>query len=440
MIAYLAPGRSAATNGDPVEAAASKGWSPTAIITALQSTFPKLTLVAEVKNPEAFSKALDAIVVALNKELKAQAMEKALEERKEDTAKGGGANRGGGRFGGGGGDRTKTRRPLQQTPAPRFEMTPTAGKAKVYSLTTPSGSPLHLGPASFRPTIHLDGDFVVFALTPDSARTALTAVRRKDWKPSDSLAKVCENAPDNMVVLAVSDVSETLPSVLASLPGTLQTMINTSVALAKSPGTTSPSEGQTSQPGSGGPGVAMEGRSRSSGPGGRGPSGPGGRGPGGPASGVSGSMPGPGALPGGGIGNTPSNSNAPGSSGESAIVFNIDAEKLPKPGDLKAHLFPSTLTISVSDQDIRIVSRGAFPDFSSLVRLAPIAGLMPAARSILDPSKVAGAGQTAGAAAQPASPGAPGASRPGGGQPQSSSRPGLPGLGRGPGRQTPPHE
>ena len=30
------------------------------MIAAMQSTFPKLTIVAEVKNPEAFSKGLDA--------------------------------------------------------------------------------------------------------------------------------------------------------------------------------------------------------------------------------------------------------------------------------------------------------------------------------------------------------------------------------------------
>ena len=57
----------------------------------------------------------------------------------------------------------------------------------------------------------------------------------------------------------------------------------------------------------------------------------------------------------------------PGSPGESAIVFNIDAEKLPKASDLKSYLFPSTIAISVTDQDIRIVSREAFPDFASLV-------------------------------------------------------------------------
>ncbi len=99
MMAYLAPGRSATTNDDSLESAFKSGWSPTAMIAAMQSTFPKLTIVAEVKNPEAFSKALDGVIVALNAELKKQAIDKAVEERKEaeqkDQAGGGGRGAGG---------------------------------------------------------------------------------------------------------------------------------------------------------------------------------------------------------------------------------------------------------------------------------------------------------------------------------------------------------
>ena len=70
MVAYLAPGRSATTNDDSLEAALKQGLSTTAVVTAMQSLFPKLTLVAEVKNPEAFSKALDTVMIAINNELK----------------------------------------------------------------------------------------------------------------------------------------------------------------------------------------------------------------------------------------------------------------------------------------------------------------------------------------------------------------------------------
>ena len=122
----------------------------------------------------------------------------------------------------------------KQTPAPRFELTPTTGKGEGYSSSRRRADrPCSSGPTSFRPTIELDGDHVVFAVSPEAAKNALAAVRKKDWKPSGDLAKVCENVADNLVLLGVNDVSDTLPPVLASLPGTLQTMINTSCALAK---------------------------------------------------------------------------------------------------------------------------------------------------------------------------------------------------------------
>ncbi len=46
------------------------------------------------------------------------------------------------------------------------------------------------------------------------------------------------------------------------------------------------------------------------------------------------------------------------------IQFKIDADKLPKADDLKTYLFASTLSVTVSDQDIRFVSRGAFPNLA----------------------------------------------------------------------------
>ena len=217
---------------------------------------------------------------------------------------------------------------------------------------------MHLGPKSFRPTIELDGNHVVFAVSPEAARAALAAVRRKDWKPSDDLAKVCENVADNLVLLGVNDVSDTLAALLASLPGTLQTLINTSLALAKAKARQSadrhaerPNASQpASRPAPAGasgmrPSVA---RRRDAG------------------AAAARAQPGKaGWRKSGGCGCRTARARRA-SAGDSAIVFNIDAEKLPKASDLKSYLFPSTLTISVTDQDIRIVSREAFPDFASL--------------------------------------------------------------------------
>ncbi len=283
-------------------------------------------------------------------------------------------------------------------------MTPTPGKAKVYTLLTPSGSPLHLGPTSFRPTIALEGQHVVFAVSAEAARNAMTAVHKADWKPSEELAKVCESVPDNLVLLGVNDVTDTLPPLLASLPGTLQTMINTSVALAKAKGgavagdaAATPPPGTTSR-GSGGPMAGGPGANRRGGM-----AAPGAGASKAPNSGRGGGPPNV-TIAGGGGNPNPSGSAA---SGDAAIVFNIDAEKLPKASDLKSYLFPSTFAISVTDQDIRIISRQAFPELASLVNAVPMLGMMPGANAMVDMSKLAEGGQ--------ASPGGPGAAGPGAG-------------------------
>lgn len=178
IVGYVTSGGSAATNDDSVESALSKGWSLPAAIAALQSSFPKLTLVAEVNHPKAFGKGLEAAIIAINGELKAQAIEKATEDRDEAEKKkadGGVGGRNAGARVGGGNDRGKSRRQLQQTPAPRFELAPTSSDSRTFTLRTPSGSPLRFGPSSFRPTIFFDSDFVAFGVSPDAARTALAA-------------------------------------------------------------------------------------------------------------------------------------------------------------------------------------------------------------------------------------------------------------------------
>ena len=258
MIVYVA-GRSAATNDDAVGNVFKDGLSLSGLMTAMQSNYPKLTIVSEVKNPEAFGKGLDALIVAVNGKLKEQAVAKAKEDREEaekkdeaGTGTGTGAGAAGGRGGaagrpggGGGGDRTKTRKASpSQTTAPRFEMASSSGKGRLFILSTPRSSPLHLGPVSFRPTVEFDGERVALAVSPEAAKNALAAARKKDWKPSGALAKAFENLENNLVLLGVSDVSETLPGVLASLPGTLQTMINTTWTLAKAKGEPEPGASQ----------------------------------------------------------------------------------------------------------------------------------------------------------------------------------------------------
>ena len=59
------------------------------------------------------------------------------------------------------------------------------------------------------------------------------------------------------------------------------------------------------------------------------------------------------------------------------IVIKVDPDKLPKASDLRAQLFPATLSVQVSDQDLRFITRTAFPDLSVLVSVIPAFGMMP---------------------------------------------------------------
>ncbi len=94
-------------------------------------------------------------------------------------------------------------------------------------------------------------------------------------------------------------------------------------------------------------------------------SGPGASGPGGPGSMSQGGSAGPGG------------NGSAGAANDAMIVIKVDSDKLPKAADLRAHLFPTTFSISVADQDIRFVSRGAFPDLSLAIGVVPAAGMMP---------------------------------------------------------------
>jgi hypothetical protein len=102
------------------------------------------------------------------------------------------------------------------------------------------------------------------------------------------------------------------------------------------------------------------------------------------------------------------------------VVLNVEADKLPKAEDLKSFLFTGTLCLTVSDQEIRLVSRGAFPDLSLANGVAPIAGALPAVQDFLGrmtaahqeaPDKPGAAG---GAAGPGAARNAPAAGAPGG--------------------------
>ena len=173
MAIYLEPGRSAAaTDEAPQTPAGLAGLDPMAMLASLQGALPKPTLVAELGDPVTFGKALDSIMLIVNKELKAQAMEKAAEDGAGDEAVQGPAQaRGLGRGLGGAagpGGRPARRRSLKNTPAPEFRLMP--GNVKIYMLNVPTDSPLKILPPGVRPTIRMEGNHIAFSPTSEAAR------------------------------------------------------------------------------------------------------------------------------------------------------------------------------------------------------------------------------------------------------------------------------
>jgi len=456
MAIYLAPGRSAATDEAPQTPAGLAGLDPMAMLSSLQGALPKPALVAELRDPVAFGKALDSIMLTVNKELKAQAMEKAAEDAAADEAgkapggQGPAQARGFGRGGGGAegpAGRPARKRSLKDTPAPEFRLMP--GNVKIYMLSVPTDSPLKILPPGVRPTIRMEGNHIAFSSTSEAARAALDTVKKKGWEPGPDVEQALSHLPPGPIFLAVGDPRETVPSLLACLPGTLQAQINSAIALSAggSPG---------ARPGGMGPG--QPGAGPGSGPGGSAP------GSGGPRGSTSFGQPGMSGRPGfpggsggfgvpggsgapGGFGSpgapAPNTSAAAGGSQDAMIQLKVDPAKLPKAEELKALMFPATLAVVVDDTSIRLVSRESFPNVVSGLGMGAIGGalLAPAvqaarARALdaagVPPGQAAptpAPGNLPGAAQPPAANGAP--ARPGG--PRGPGRIGRPGGGRGPG-------
>ncbi|MGC8639844.1 MAG: hypothetical protein ACP5XB_08225 [Isosphaeraceae bacterium] len=447
MAFYLAPGRSATTTDEtPEPAAKTGGFDPTALLSSLTSALPKPTLVAELDDPKAFGRALDAVMISVNKELKTMAIEKAAAEEAEDE-KGNTPGAAGvpGQMsarrqrnepagGAGSGRRSTRKRSSKEVPAPEFRLTPGSATSRSYRLTIPTDSPLKFGGSGIHPTIRMEGKYVAFSSTSEAAREAIDLISKKDWKPSADIAQAVSHVPSDLILLAVLDPRETMPGLLASLPGTLQSQVNTLITMstadsAADPGNAGPG-GMPGAPGyasRGGPGSMM----MAPGPGGSGG-----------YSGMSMSQPGgpPGSPPAGYPGMSAPGGQGPGASeispADLMIELKVDPSKLPKAEALKALMFPGTLAVAVDGQSIRFVTRDSFPNFVAGLGGGSVgtALLLPAIQVARDRARQAAAAnakQGAGSSGQPAAgPGAgPGATPPGPGA--GDSRPGPGGPGRG---------
>lgn len=440
MAFYLAPGRSAATEETPEPPPTTGAFDLSALLSSLGSSLPKPTLVAELQDPKAFGKALDAVMIAVNKELKAKAIEKAAEETAAEEAgarqpgfQGPGQLPGAGRpagVGGGArtGDRPARKKSSRETPAPEFRLMPGSASSKSYRLTVPSDSALKLGGPGVHPTIRIEDKYVAFSSSSDAARLAIDMLKKKEWKPPADIEKAVSRVPDGAALLAVVDSRETTPGLLASLPGTLQAQINSAIAMADAkaaggqagagPGMGRGPGGMPVPPGPGGMSMARGGppAGRMAALGGPGAS----SGSSGPPPGYAKMMAGPG---GGSSGmQPPGGPGGAGSPGGGMIELKVDPSKLPKAEELKALMFPATLAVLVDDQAIKIVSREAFPTF--VIGL----GGGPAASALLAPAIQAVRAKTApaaGAEAPGAAASAPGQPRVGPGGPPGASSGGM---------------
>lgn len=429
MVLFLAPDKSAAVGGS-FQTDWLKGLSPQAGVPTTLISQNKLTLLAEVSEPKAFGRTLEGAINALNRVMEKQTADLLEQAESDQSQPGAGGGQAGANARRPGGQRGTRKRSASQMSPHFVAMVNTTAAVAVgsssssldkqsYILRTPSDSPLKIVPDKVHPVIKFDGKYLVISVAADSADAALKVAKQKDWQPSDDVRKAGEHLPNKMVLLAVSDPREIMPAILANFPGTLQIIINTGIAAARAqaaagqqggPGGPGAAPGAPGGPGAapGGPGMmGMRGRG---GPGmmGRGGGMGMGRGGRGPAPGAEGGAA-PGAEAGGDGGlNIPA---------DAMVELKVDAEKLPKADDLRSRYFLSTVTITVTDQDIRLASRQAFVTLYDLIGVAGFtAGFVPAFQKGREAARKAqeeANQQAAGGQAPAAGPG-PGQQGPGG--------------------------
>ncbi len=320
-------------------------------IMAAAVAVPKFTLVAEVKDAAAVGRALDELMVEANKGLREWRFN---EQNREAEAREAGAA----------GARSKKSaqppRPRPRPTAPAFRSTGT-DDMKSYVLNMPQDMPRL--PAGLRPTIRLGAKHIVVSVSSEAAKQALEEKEGK-WAPSPDLVPVFERLPTPLVSLSITDPRPTLPATLASLPATLQKVINTAILQAQA----GRKAATTPTTGGGAPGPSL-------------PSGPPGE-----SRRDREELPGVAAPFGAG----------PEATLEPAIItLEVDPARMPSPDALKALLFPGSSAVSVDDQAIQFSRRGAFPEIGLTTPAILVALTLPAVQAARDAAARARAPSTA---------------------------------------------
>lgn len=407
MSVLIFPGKTAA-KADPEKASGVLGSLGSALASAGSvGQVPKLAILIETKDAKTLAKPLDELILIANRKIKAALA--APGEAPEATRSGSGRGR------------STAKKSAASTSAPEFRLTSTgSNQPKSYSLNLPTA---YAALTNARPVIALGKSHLIIATSADAAKTALAF----DDKPkaealAGKTAEAVEAMPDGLIALSVFDNSEEQARIIANLPKELETQF---AALADNPalaGLPAGGAGGAAQPPAGSPGAGfnaplpnpggvggggdpedqLKSRQR-----GRGTAGPGtteediiqqrprgGKGKAGAGAGLQ-SMP-PQQVPGrrgaarapqDELGTAsgdappkapmPNNPGAPASGSAPAamnavspllafknIRFSVDPAKIPKADDVKKHLFPTAIALSVTDQGIRVFMREPFLDLS----------------------------------------------------------------------------
>lgn len=360
MTCYLSPLRSAEADDDTLslQSLFGRGLNLPSLIAVAGPFIPDTTFVAEIKDPVAFTKALDGFIIALNHEIKARAteIEKEAEAAKPRFAGGRDADDDDRRGGAGADKAKKGKKPEVQTP--KFNLIASPTGTRKFQLSTPTASKLRLGPAHFRPVIYMDGRYLVISASATTAEVAITALAQKGWKPSADVEKALAAVPDEVVSLAVLDPGQTTPSMLSSFPAMVQAQINSGIALSKVEVAEMP---RSPMGAPSGPAAMMRGRDAMI-----------------PRhakdaddvfidfEGQAGGYGGAQGYPGG-----PRPAVPP-----QTIRLQVAPEQLPKAEEIKPLLFPTTVFITGDKDGLTVSQRSAFPEQIGIESNAMILGLM----------------------------------------------------------------
>jgi len=299
---------------------------------------PRAAIVMDVDDPTAFNKVLDEVMVAVNREFKAMGRPPG-----EAAPNRGGRGRG------------------QGPPSPEFRVTTTNGR--MYALNVPQELAAQF-PASFRPALLVEGKHLTVAISPEVARQA--AGSKGSWTPSNGLALAYPMVPAKLKYLSVGDPSEGLPALLAGLPSKVQATFNTALMLKAL--ANPPAPGAAATPGAApAPDPNPNQNSGRRGLVGAGPIG------GSNPNATTGTPNVPGGPGGPGSPTTPGEPGAPG--GPAQLVLQVDAAKLPSADAIRALLFPSLSWVESDGDEIRLVSRVAFPEVEDPSKLGAILGI-----------------------------------------------------------------